>query len=98
MGSEVLWKIFVTQHSLRLHQEMQLEIVLCKEEGIYKFCPETPPSSLGPEMDRKTVETGSLVRRVLISACFWEKTDIGFYVPKMEKTIQTKNGQNDFKV
>ena len=35
-----------------------------------------PPSSLGPkssEMDRKTVETSSLVRRVHISACFCEK-------------------------
>ena len=34
------------------------------------------PSSLGPEsseMDRKTVETCSLVRRVHIWACIWEK-------------------------
>ena len=65
MGSGVLWKIIVTQHSPPLHQEMQLEIVLCKEEGIYKFCTETLLSSLGPkssEMDRKTVETCSLVR------------------------------------
>ena len=42
MGSGVLWKIIVTQHSPpRMHQEMQLEIVLCKEEGIYSFCAET---------------------------------------------------------
>ena len=34
MGSGVLWKIFVTQHSPPLHQEMQLEIVLCKEAFI----------------------------------------------------------------
>ena len=37
---------------------MELEIVLCKEEGIYEFCAETPPSSLGPkssDMDLKTV-------------------------------------------
>ena len=55
---------------------MQLEIVLCKEEGIYEFCAEMPPSSLGlksSDMDWKTVETCSLVRRVHISACFWEK-------------------------
>ena len=31
MGSGVLWKIIVTQHSPLLHQEMQLEIALCKE-------------------------------------------------------------------
>ena len=35
MGLGVLWKIIVTQHSPPLHQEMQLENVLCKEEGIY---------------------------------------------------------------
>ena len=35
MGSGVLWKIIVTQLSLPLDQEMQLEIVLCKEEGLY---------------------------------------------------------------
>ena len=35
MGLGVLRKIIVTQHSLPLHQEMQLEIVLCKAEGIY---------------------------------------------------------------
>ena len=29
MCSGVLWKIIVTQHSLPLHQEMQLDIVLC---------------------------------------------------------------------
>ena len=33
-------------NSLPLHQEMQLEIVLCKEECIYLFCSEMPPSSL----------------------------------------------------
>ena len=40
MGSGVLKKIIVTQHSQLLHQEMQLEIVLCKDEGIYLFCAE----------------------------------------------------------
>ena len=34
IGSGVLWKIIVTQHSPPLHPEMKLEIVLCKEEGI----------------------------------------------------------------
>ena len=35
MGSGVLReKIIVTQHSPLLHQEMQLQIALCKEEGI----------------------------------------------------------------
>ena len=59
---EDFWKIIATQHSPPLHEGMQLEVVLCKEEGIYKFCAETAPSSLGPkssEMDRKTVETWS---------------------------------------
>ena len=32
---EYFCKVIVIQHSLPLHQEMQLEIVLCKEEGIY---------------------------------------------------------------
>ena len=41
MGLGVLLKNIVTQHSLPLHQEMQLEIVLYKEEGIYSFCTET---------------------------------------------------------
>ena len=70
MGFGVLWKIIVTHHSPPLHQEMQLEIVLCKEKGIYSFLRRNAqPSSLGPkssEMDRKTVETCSLVRRVHI--------------------------------
>ena len=35
MGWGVLWKIIVTKHSLPLYQEMQLEIVLSKQEGIY---------------------------------------------------------------
>ena len=45
------------------------------EEGIYKFCAETLPSSQGTkssEMDQKTVEMSSLVRHVHILACFWE--------------------------
>ena len=41
MGLRVLWKIIVTQHSPLLLLEMQLEILLCKEEGIYSFCAET---------------------------------------------------------
>ena len=32
---EYFGEIIVTQHSPLLHQEMQFEIVLCKEEGIY---------------------------------------------------------------
>ena len=39
----LLWQIIVTQHSLPLHQEMQLEIVLCKEIGIHEI-------SLGPKL------------------------------------------------
>ena len=35
MGTVVLWDIIVTQHSLPLYQEMQLEIVYCKEVGNY---------------------------------------------------------------
>ena len=41
---------------------------------MYSFCTETPLSSLGPkssEMDRKTVETCSLVRGVHISAFYF---------------------------
>ena len=49
-----------------LSQETQFKIVLCKEEGVYSFCTETPLSSVYPkssEMDRKTVEVCSLVRQ-----------------------------------
>ena len=35
IGLGVLWKIIVTQHSPLLHKQMQLEIVLCREECIY---------------------------------------------------------------
>ena len=35
MGSGILRKIIVTQHSPPLHQEIELEIVLSKEEDIY---------------------------------------------------------------
>ena len=42
-------------------------------------------------MDRKIVEMCSLDRWVHISACFFWKTDVGFHVPKMKKTIQTVN-------
>ena len=85
---KVLWKIVVTQHSLPLHQEMQLEIVICKDNLKKKFLHRTP-SSLGPKSSEmeKTVKTCSLVRRVHISACFWKKTDIRFYVPKMKYTL-----------
>ena len=40
-------------------------------------------------MERKTVETCSLVRYVHISGCFGEKRTFGFYVPKIKNTIQT---------
>ena len=52
-------------------------------------------SSLGPkssEMDRKTVELCSLVRRVHILACFLGKTNVGFYMPKMKKTSLCDGG------
>ena len=54
------------------------------------------PSSLDPkssEMDRKTEKTCCLVRRAHISACFWEKTDVEFYVTRMKKTIQTATNE-----
>ena len=85
MGSGVLWKITITLHSPPLHQEMQLEIVLCKEEGIYEFFPETPPSSLGPkssEMNQKTVKTSETSPYFSL---FFGKADIRFSVPKMKK-------------
>ena len=79
-------KIIVTQHSLPLHQEMQLEIVLCKEEGIYKFCAEMPPSSLGRSHLRWTERQW---KRVLWSdESTFQLVFFGFYVPK-KKTIQT---------
>ena len=37
MGLRVLWKIIVIQHSLPLHQEMQLEVVLCKKNAFNNF-------------------------------------------------------------
>ena len=73
MGSEVLWKLIVTQHSPPQHQEMQLE---------------SSPSSLGPkssEMDLKTVETCSLVRLVHISTCVWENVGLRLLHAKDEK-------------
>ena len=86
MGSGVLWKITVTEHSLLLHHEMQLEIVFCKEEGIYSFCAETPLSSLGwTERQCKCVLWSDKSTFQL----FWGKMDVGIYVPKMKKTIQT---------
>ena len=66
-------KIIISQQSPLLHQEMRLEIVLlCKEEGIYSFCTQTlwQTRVCKCKMDRKTVETCSLVRQVHIPACF----------------------------
>ena len=34
-------------------------------------------------------DSGNVFHEFHISGCFWKKTDIGFYVPKMKKTIQT---------
>ena len=63
MGLRVLWRIIVTQHSLPL-KEMQLEIVFCILHLLLL---------MSSEINRKTVEMCSMVRRVHISACFWEK-------------------------
>ena len=93
MGSGVLWKIIVIQHSMPLHQEMQLEIVLSKEEGIHSFCTETMPTSLGPkssEMEQKNESVNVFSGQTSpYFSLFFRKTDFGFYEPKMKKTIQT---------
>ena len=68
---------------------MQLEIVLCKVHT-FLFCAEMSPSS-----QSHLRWTKRRWKRVLWSdestfQFFWGgKTDIGFYVPKMKKTIQT---------
>ena len=63
-----------------------------KKCNLKMYYAETPPSSLGPEsseMDWKTVETCSLVRRVHISACFWEKQMSDSMYKIHPETIQT---------
>ena len=68
----VLRKIIVTQHCLPLHQEMALEIVLCKEAFInftQKRCWVLWTQSHGPK-NSLNVFSGQTVH---ISACFWEK-------------------------
>ena len=65
MDSEVLWKSIVTQHNPLLHQEMQLEIVLCNNTLWNNFAQKCCSLCLkSSEMGRKMVETRSLVRRV----------------------------------
>ena len=90
MGSGVFWKITVTQHSPPLHQQIQLEIVMQSLLiNCINFAQKHRRVELRAEMARKTEKCRkySLVRRVHISACFWKKTDVGFYMPK--RTIQT---------
>ena len=86
MGLGVLRKIIVTQDSPPLHKQMQLEIVLCKEKGIYKFCAETPPSSLGLNHLRWTERQW---KRVLWSDESTWKNGCRILRAKDEKTIQT---------
>ena len=60
----------------RCIKKCNLKLYNAKRKRFNKFCSETLLSSVGPkssEMDQETVETCSLVRRVYISACFWEK-------------------------
>ena len=92
-------KIIVSQHSLPLHQEIQLEIALSQEEGIYSFCTETP-SSLGlksSEMDRKKEEMCSLVKWVQISDCFWENQTLASTCQRLKRPSRlfpNKKGKN----
>ena len=77
------YKIIVTQHSPLLHQEMQLKIVLCKEEKTFiNFV----------RNQRRVLWAWSHLRwteRQWKRDIWSFKTDVGSYVQKMKKTIQT---------
>ena len=91
MGSGILWKILVTQHSPALHQEMQLEIVLCKEEGNLLILHRNASEFSGPEVIWDGPKgSGNMFSGQMSPhfSLFLGKTDNGFYVPKMKKTIQ----------
>ena len=67
----------------------------CDHQALRRYCLRNHHSNMmDKSLSLNTVQEMQLqivgsMEHVLISTCFWEKTDVGFYVPKMKKTIQT---------
>ena len=70
------WKYFGKSLSLNtgppLHQEIQLKIVLCKEQGVY-FSTETSPNSLGKSSESVSVKIGFFMGFVYLKAYLFLK-------------------------
>ena len=72
MGLGILWKIIVNQQSTAASRNATWNYIM--QRGIFRRnATEFLCAQSHLEMDQKTVETYPLVRRVHISACFWEK-------------------------
>ena len=87
MGSGILWKIIVTQHSSPLNQEMQLEVVLCKEEGLINFRKNTErpyKRVLWSEESIFLLDFGKNGQRILCTKD--EKDNPDFYEQEVQKT------------
>jgi len=75
MCSGVIWKTIFTEHSLTLHQEMPLESLLRKENGLHQFYVEMPGEFSGPELISDGLEESG---RKWNCFCFWEKMESSF--------------------
>ena len=75
----------------RCIKKCNLKLYYAKEEGIYSFCAETSLFSWARSHLRWTENSGNMFSGQTSPhfSLFLGKKEVGFYVPKMKKTIQT---------